>query len=51
MKTNVILVVEIEGARTSIYPSGRILLHECDEEKAHKIAAKLYKMIESEVVT
>lgn len=51
MKTKVILVVEIDGARASIYPSGRVLLHDCDEEKAQEIAAQLYKTIKSMVVS
>lgn len=49
VKTKVILVVEVDGVRTSIYPSGKILLRDCDEDKAQEIAAKLYNMIKSEV--
>jgi len=48
VKTDVILVVEIEGARVSIYPSGRILIHECKEEEAHRIVSKVYGIIRSE---
>ncbi|MEE9323854.1 MAG: hypothetical protein V3U72_04915 [Candidatus Aenigmarchaeota archaeon] len=50
VKTKVILVVEINGARASIYPSGKILLHDCDEDKAHEIVTALYGMIKSVVM-
>ncbi len=49
VKTKVILVVEVDEVRTSIYPSGKILLRDCDEDKAQGIAAKLYNMIKNEV--
>jgi len=39
------LVAEIEGVRTSVYPSGKILLHDCSEEKGQEIAANVYKII------
>ena len=49
LKTKAMLVVEVDGARTSIYPSGKILIHDCDEDRAQEIAVKLYSMIKSEV--
>ncbi len=45
LKTEVMLVAEVDNIRTIIYPSGRILLHGCDEEKCQEIAAKVYRMI------
>ncbi|NIO22898.1 MAG: nicotinamide-nucleotide adenylyltransferase [Candidatus Aenigmarchaeota archaeon] len=45
VKTNVILVTEMGGARISIYPSGRILLFDVEEEKGRKIASRIYKII------
>lgn len=45
VNTKVMLVAEIEGVRTSVYPSGKILLHDCSEEKGQEIAANVYKII------
>ncbi|NIO21566.1 MAG: nicotinamide-nucleotide adenylyltransferase [Candidatus Aenigmarchaeota archaeon] len=45
VKSKVILVTEMEGARISIYPSGRILLFDVDEEEGREIASKVYKII------
>lgn len=45
MKTNTILVVGIGNARVSIYPSGKIILHDCSEDEGEEIAAEVYKMI------
>ena len=45
LKTKVMLVAEVDNIRTIIYPSGRILLHGCDEEKGQEIATKIYRMI------
>ena len=49
VKTDAILVVKIDEVKASIYPSGRILLHNCSEERAQEIAVRLYRMVESAV--
>ena len=49
VKTKIILIVEIDGVKASIYPTGRILLHNCSEDKAQEIAVRLYGMIKGTV--
>ncbi len=49
VRTGVMLVVDIEGARASIYPSGRMLLHNCGEERAQEIAMRVFRMAEDAV--
>jgi ArsR family metal-binding transcriptional regulator len=49
VKTDVILVVKIDEVKASIYPSGRILLHNCSEDRAQEIAMRLYMMVKSAV--
>ena len=46
-KTKVILVVEIDDVRASIYPSGRVLIHDCSDDRAQEIAAGIYSKIGS----
>jgi len=45
VKSKAILVTEMEGARISIYPSGRILLFDVEEDEGREIASKVYKII------
>ncbi len=48
IKTSVVLVTEMDGARVSIYPSGRIILFDVDEEEGREIASKVYEIITGE---
>ncbi|MCD6590968.1 MAG: nicotinamide-nucleotide adenylyltransferase [Candidatus Aenigmarchaeota archaeon] len=46
VKTDIILVIEFEGARVSVYPSGRVLVSDCGED-CEAIAYKFAKIMES----
>jgi nicotinamide-nucleotide adenylyltransferase len=48
VKTKVILTLEIDGVKASIYPSGRVLLYDVDENKGREIAKKVFKTISGE---
>jgi nicotinamide-nucleotide adenylyltransferase len=45
VKSSVVLVTEIEGARVSIYPDGRVILFDVDEEEGREIASKVFGMM------
>jgi len=45
LKSSVVLVTEMDGARVSIYPDGRIILFDVDEEEGREIASKLFEII------
>lgn len=48
IKSSVVLVTEMEGARVSIYPDGRILLFDVDEDEGKEIAFKVFDLITRE---
>jgi nicotinamide-nucleotide adenylyltransferase len=45
IKSSVVLVTEMEGARVSIYPDGRVILFDVDEEEGKEIASKVFGMM------
>jgi nicotinamide-nucleotide adenylyltransferase len=45
LKSSVVLVTEMEGARVSIYPDGRIILFDVDEEEGREIASKVFDIM------
>lgn len=45
VKSSVVLVTEMEGARISIYPDGRVILFDVDEEEGREIASKVFKLM------
>lgn len=44
-RTRELISVEISGKRASIYPDGRVLLFDTDEEEAGRLAPKIFKAI------
>lgn len=49
VKTKAILVLESEGVKIMIYPSGKILISGCDEGESENIAFEIIKKIEEEI--
>jgi len=45
LKSSVVLVTEMEGARVSIYPDGRIILFDVDEEEGREIASRVFEIM------
>jgi len=45
IKSSVVLVTEIDGAHVSIYPDGRVMVFDVDEEEGREIASRVYKII------
>ncbi len=45
IKTDIVLIVRYMGVDISIYPSGKMLLHTGDREKAEKLASAIRRII------
>ncbi|RLJ00280.1 MAG: hypothetical protein DRP03_00875 [Candidatus Aenigmatarchaeota archaeon] len=45
IKTRIVIIVKYKGIDVSIYPSGRMLIHTTDKDKAISIASAIKRII------